>query len=245
MQVWVVDVDKGFIKETLQGNAPLAVDSSGKTLYFRADGKFQQRDLATGEIQPKSIAAKGRAVAVSSDGKLALAAPGNQSMCLYRLPSCEQLSKWPQVDFDAELLAFSPDGKLFAAAFQQSLHGLRVYETESGKELARVDMNGKGITCDMSFWPDGKRLLSSGAGGKLYVWDAKTLKLENTIDTGIRTVAHLSIHGCGCLLTGRPHVGGCPLSGPSGVLGSDAAVGTRKNYGRKMMTDMAVIRPYR
>jgi RNA polymerase sigma factor (sigma-70 family) len=78
----------------------------------------------------------------------------------------------------AEPCAFSPDGRLFAAAGPRDIV---VYETASGKPRLRLDGHPQGLT-SVVFAPDGKTLLSAGADSTVLVWDL----------TGLRTTGKLA-----------------------------------------------------
>jgi mono/diheme cytochrome c family protein/DNA-binding beta-propeller fold protein YncE len=73
-------------------------------------------------------------------------------------------------------VAFSPDGKHFAAA--SSLDGtgeVRVYETESGKWIGCKGVSGPAY--DVAWHPNGKTIASAGFDGKVWLHDAGTGKL--------------------------------------------------------------------
>ncbi|MCI0465093.1 MAG: hypothetical protein L0Z62_49865, partial [Gemmataceae bacterium] len=70
-------------------------------------------------------------------------------------------------------LAFSPDGKRLAFG-----GGLSVWDTTTGQELFRERTYGARY---VAFSPDGTRLISSGAGRSVKVWDATTDTLAATL----------------------------------------------------------------
>ncbi|HJZ58595.1 MAG TPA: c-type cytochrome domain-containing protein [Gemmataceae bacterium] len=73
-------------------------------------------------------------------------------------------------------LAFSPDGKFFAAT--SSLDGkgqVWVYETDTGKKVACEKVAGPAYTA--AWHPDGKTIVSAGFDGKVWLHDAATGKL--------------------------------------------------------------------
>ena len=73
-------------------------------------------------------------------------------------------------------VAFSPDGRRFAAA--SSLDGkgeVRVYETESGKWIACKGVSGPAY--DVAWHPNGKTIASAGFDGKVWLHDAASGKL--------------------------------------------------------------------
>ncbi|HEY7424552.1 MAG TPA: WD40 repeat domain-containing protein, partial [Gemmataceae bacterium] len=75
-------------------------------------------------------------------------------------------------------IAFSPDGKLLAAAWQgKGTKGeLSILDAATGKELAALEGHNWGINC-LAFSPDG-RILASGDGGDwlIKLWDVRGVK---------------------------------------------------------------------
>src|SRR5262249_57106991 len=77
---------------------------------------------------------------------------------------------------------FSPDGKMLAV---QDSTGqvkepatVRLFETESGKELASFDSPGKCPFLGQTFSPDGRRLAAIDSDSNLTVWDVTGRKVE-------------------------------------------------------------------
>jgi RNA polymerase sigma factor (sigma-70 family) len=81
-------------------------------------------------------------------------------------------------------VAFSPDGKLLAAAGQEPM--VRVWETAGGKEIAHLEGHAGYVTA-VRFFPDGKTLASAGHDGTIRVWDlAAQRQLQSLVTTGAR-----------------------------------------------------------
>src|SRR5439155_14768687 len=71
-------------------------------------------------------------------------------------------------------LAFSPDGKLLAAGYDELV---LLWDVATGKERATLSGH-RGAVQAVSFSPDGKRLLSQSEDGTALVWDvAEALRL--------------------------------------------------------------------
>jgi WD40 repeat protein len=69
--------------------------------------------------------------------------------------------------------AFSPDGRRIVSGSQDKT--LRLWDIESGKELATLKGHGEGIAACV-FCSGGRRILSAGRDGILKLWDADTLE---------------------------------------------------------------------
>lgn len=73
-------------------------------------------------------------------------------------------------------LAFSPDGKHFAAASSLDGNGqVWVYETDTGKKVVCEKVSGPAYT--VAWNPNGKSIVSAGFDGKVWLHDAATGKL--------------------------------------------------------------------
>jgi WD40 repeat protein len=74
-----------------------------------------------------------------------------------------------------EVLAFSPDGKLFATAHEfdlpdGSLAGIHLWDASAGRYLRSLPGHAGNVRC-AAFSPDGTVLASGGADGNLIFWD--------------------------------------------------------------------------
>jgi mono/diheme cytochrome c family protein/DNA-binding beta-propeller fold protein YncE len=77
-------------------------------------------------------------------------------------------------------LAFSPDGKFFAATSSLDGRGqVWVYETETGKKVVCEKVTGPAYTAAWS--PDGKTVVSAGFDGKVWLHDAAGGKLQKEV----------------------------------------------------------------
>jgi WD40 repeat protein len=66
-------------------------------------------------------------------------------------------------------IAFSPDGKHFAAASGRTA---KLFDTRSGRPIFSMS-HDEGIYC-VSFSPDGKRIVTSSSDQTVKLWDTKT-----------------------------------------------------------------------
>src|SRR5262249_13559554 len=74
--------------------------------------------------------------------------------------------------------AFSPDGRMLASSGNDyAIHAIYLWETVSGKERARFQGQGIGVTSasldvtSLSFTADGRRLASGSIDSTILIWD--------------------------------------------------------------------------
>jgi WD40 repeat protein len=113
----------------------------------------------------------------TADGSRALATDG-ASLFEFDLKGQKQVRKVGLLGSWAagQAAAFSPDG---ATLVLGNTYDLRVFDTKTGKELAKLADNE--IQWTAAFTPDGTRLLSGGRG-KVNVWDLKARQKVGSID---------------------------------------------------------------
>jgi RNA polymerase sigma factor (sigma-70 family) len=162
----------------------------GKVLVLSTGNQFHVFDVATGK-DLRQIASDGAhevSVALSPDGKLLLASAWgkptpvklpdgstrfvtkNDSVCLWELATGNVLQQVPLPAGGAGPVAFSTDGKHFAAASHKPEDHIRLFDTAEGKELG-VIQGYRGSVRSLAFTPDGKRLISGMSDTTALVWD--------------------------------------------------------------------------
>lgn len=115
-------------------------------------------------------------LAFSSDGRM-LASGGSDNLILLWPLDKEKLSP-TRSGFSVRALAVSPDGKMMATS---GFGTICLWETETGKEIRRLDGNHGFINC-VAFSPNGKMLAWIGQGGKVYLLDTQTNKILHRIE---------------------------------------------------------------
>jgi WD40 repeat protein len=95
-----------------------------------------------------------------------------------RLKNAEQATAWVIGRSSSEPVAFSPDGRVFAAP---GVGGVVLYETASGRPRLRLGGHTQDVT-SLAFTPDGKTLVSVSQDSTVLIWDV----------TGLRTGGKLS-----------------------------------------------------
>jgi WD40 repeat protein len=163
----------------------------GKHLILQAGADFFVFDTATGRELRKFPCEGGHVIAmtVSPDGKLLLASAWGKSVRT-KLPDGTMQSSTPEIhpvtlwdlttgerkkqiflpERGAGPVAFSPDGKQFAVASSNPGDRIRVLETETGKELRRIE-GFRGTVRSLAFLPDGRRLVSGMDDSTALIWD--------------------------------------------------------------------------
>jgi WD40 repeat protein len=136
------------------------------------------------EIVRTDYAGSVLSVALSPDGKYMLAGGCDQitedASCIKgiaRLIEIKSRKEIMRASFDDQVdsVAFSADGKHVAAS---DTLVARVWETETGKEIAHMNLDNSGAFAMVSFSPDGKYLGTNIIGGiaRLRIWEVATAK---------------------------------------------------------------------
>jgi WD40 repeat protein/serine/threonine protein kinase len=251
-RVW--DVRTGRALFTLQGRSNrhfnrVVFSSDGRLLASDgADHDVELWDARTGELRSKlqghPVSVTG--LAFSPDGRLASA--GSQAIAvnlgdqaLGRLVSvgsrAQAVSIWHPgrgrelVSFCGQegllfSVAFSPDGRLLAAAGGRSLlsgcpGAITVWDTAKGQEFLRL-RGHTNMVFSVAFSPDGRRLASASEDMRVKVWDLKTGKEALTLHGHRGAVREVAFSPDGHLLASAAEDGAVriwdatPLAGTSG-----------------------------
>jgi WD40 repeat protein len=159
-----------------------AFSPDGKSILSGgADGTVRLWDVEGKELrQFKGHTSWVRAVAFAPDGKrvLSRAIMGDPSVRLWDVKTGKEIRRFLTPlnrvgTWGTAGIAFSPDGKLIAAAGQD--HLIRLWDAQSGKEVRRLE--GHALEANaVAFTPDGKRLLSGSEDRTVRVWDVRSGK---------------------------------------------------------------------
>jgi RNA polymerase sigma factor (sigma-70 family) len=111
-------------------------------------------------------------------------------------------------------VAVAADGKAWAAAFFDL--AVRVYDAD-GKELASC-VGHKGAVTALAFLSDGKALVSAGRDGKIRVWDAATGKEKKAVEAGQGKVLAMALSADGKTLATAGADGTVIVRGVAGLM---------------------------
>jgi serine/threonine protein kinase/WD40 repeat protein/Flp pilus assembly protein TadD len=142
----------------------VATGSHGNTDGFAA----KVWEAATGRLEKALPLASMCAVAFSSDGRWLMTGAGG---C--RLWAVGTWAEGPAVG--GAMGCFSPDGKLVAV--EDSPGAIRLVETETGKDVVRLEAPEQTRLIPRSFTPDGTTLIAAGVDTQaLHIWDLHRLR---------------------------------------------------------------------
>jgi WD40 repeat protein len=173
-------------------------DASVGAVAFRPDGETLASGSCDGTVriwsstatEPLTVLAGLRgmtAVAFSPDGRqLAVAPGGGGDVELWNPRTAERLCSLVGAGGTVAQLAYSPDGRLVAAAHEtpREAGDIRVWKTDTGEQVQAFGDHGRGAVT-VAFSPDGTRLLTTSGDEMLMAWD---------VQTGRRLMAILSRH---------------------------------------------------
>jgi WD40 repeat protein len=148
----------------------LAFSPESKRLATAGDARsVSVWDLATGRRLRQLNMAVGWVTAFSPDGKIfAQAGQGYGRTYFGDLATGRERSEFRASQFQANCLAFSPDGRTLAAGQFKGPVGL--WEVATGQKRGRFTGH-QGDVHSVSFSADGRILASGGEGGTALVWD--------------------------------------------------------------------------
>ncbi len=181
VRLWDADTGKELRKMTGHTDAvySVAFGPEGQALSggCRMDGTMRLWDLNTGK-QAAVFNVDGYNVTLAYSAKARLAATYTWNRIrLWDLETGKEVRKWTGHGSDFyESVSFSPDGERLLSASPGG--PVCIWDVKSGKGLkmiqAHKETDGGGGACGAAFSPDGKRIVSGGAG--VVVLDAETGK---------------------------------------------------------------------
>jgi len=170
----------------------LLASSSEEILLWDLPSRSVRHTLSTG--QPVEEV---QAVAFRPDGRL-LASGDLRAVRLWEVSTG---NPWRIFDVPTWVydVAFSPDGKLIAAALGQPDNAIRIWEVDSG-QLSHVLQGHRDEVLSVAFSPDGKLLASSSTDTTVRIWDVASGEPVQTLFLHTLPVTAMSFHPGGQIL---------------------------------------------
>jgi len=170
------------------------IEGSGRLMAFSADGKalacegpkgtVHSWDLPAGAERPV-FELPGEApwheIGLSPDARFLVEEdPANGVIRLWDLTNSRMMKTIPIPGEYVRYAVFSADSALVAVSSNTRVRGtapaapfvspLRVFETATGREIAKFDTKDEGMVMSLAFLPDGKRLVTGMANSTILVW---------------------------------------------------------------------------
>jgi WD40 repeat protein len=169
-------------RSTANSIASLAFDPDGKALFAGdQSGEIKFIDLKSGLLK-KSFQALGasqvwpatRALVLSPDGRYLLSAAGLNNVKLWDVEAGKEILQSDWFGLCENCIAFSADGKLFAATHVNAVYPPRIilFELATGNSLAEYDGHQDNVN-SLAFTRDGAWLASGSSDETVRLWDLK------------------------------------------------------------------------
>jgi Tol biopolymer transport system component len=174
IQIW--DLAKGGKSRTLKAEVPegFAVSPDGKWLVTTKGRKI---DLDADQESKLEGMADVTRVCFSPDGKMLLALAGPQAdgtMRVFDWPAMKLRVQLPEQFGYMFAWGFTADSRRVALV-DKNRH-IRVWDLDKGAVLATTEKGHSNSVRSLALSPDGKKLVSSGPGNEVWLWDATTGK---------------------------------------------------------------------
>jgi WD40 repeat protein len=140
-------------------------------------------------------------LALSPDGKLALAANADMTVGLWDVPRLKLLRSFPGHLTAVTALAFTPDGK---HAWSGCVGGtVKIWDVASGDEVRTFEGHAHNVN-GIAFSPDGSFAVTSSSDGSLALWSVAKVEALDRITLGSSEDAPsvITFHGNGRFLVG-------------------------------------------
>lgn len=113
------------------------------------------------------------AVAFSPDGRHAVSGGGDRVVCLWDVKTGEQLRRYAEHINPVVAVTFTLDGSQVlsgSSRYGTSDNIVRVWDTNSGREVGHIEAAALGRVECLAFAPDGQHVLFGLAGGEVRLW---------------------------------------------------------------------------
>ena len=160
------------LAEKHEGPVRALASGGGVLLSLGEDGRLIRHGEKAGELL--RVASRGRALAVSPDGKRAACSFDDGTVVLFSLEFGKEISRGRAAPVNA--LAFDAAGRQVAAATEEKT--VRLYDAESGQERSRLEPFDAPVS-SVAFSADGTRLLTGAADGHAMMWSLESKQAIN------------------------------------------------------------------
>jgi WD40 repeat protein len=155
---------------------------------------------------PASLSGKAvEAIALSRDGRMALAGGMDTTLKLFDVATGRQLRSFPGHNSRIRSVALSPDGSLALSGDETSQ--VNVWDLSNGKLLRTFDGHA-GTISQVEFSPDGHTALAASYDGTLWIWNTQDLVVSHMLaahEGGVWS-AHFSPDGMSILTGGEDNM---------------------------------------
>ncbi len=181
-ELLLINVEKGKVVRRFPSDAyfgAISFSSDGKRLAASSGiGTIRMWETATGRVLPGSadpFLDAAYDLRFSRDGRRLLGRAGIHFA--WETSSGRELRRFPRVSDRYWTATLSPDESLIATADKDTV---RLWDAKEGHAIRAFTSNDKWIR-HLVFTPDGHRLVSTGSGGVLHVWDVASGKELRTM----------------------------------------------------------------
>jgi RNA polymerase sigma factor (sigma-70 family) len=177
-------------KKSIYGNLfVVAFSPDGKTLACSNYGKVKLLDSASGKTLGELKDTKGpRDLAFTPDGsRLVFYDHEEGGIHIWDIATKKSVHALKGRLHPGSSMALSPDGKVVALGTHSSV--IRLWETDSGKELFTEHQGHESTIKDLVFSPDGKTLASTAELAPIVLWDTSTWQKKGALPLGSRVLS--------------------------------------------------------
>ena len=179
----------GLVRAELVGDARWLLIALGRTLYvFDVPSGKELRKLQTEEFRPAAMAlapdgkslltiGRGRTTRTGlKSGGIRFSSARNHTILLQELQTGRVLWRYDLPEGGTGAVAFSPDGKRMAAALRHPYDQIRIWDTETKQESARIEgIPGIAWLRSLAFSRDGRWLACGQRDTTVLIWDLQRL----------------------------------------------------------------------
>jgi WD40 repeat protein len=173
------DLESGEVLQRFSGEGDypgLVIGADGRTIYFGNMDSLVQWDLETGQEIRRFPVPCCTGLAISPDGRTAIAAYQGEQVRLLDLETCQEVHRFGGHGGFRTRVEISPDGHTaLLSDWDGTLH---VRDLQTGNEIRRFKSYDNGFVFDIAISPDGRTALAPGGNGAIVLWQLTTPSLD-------------------------------------------------------------------